>query len=128
MTNLTAILGSGLILLTAVVGCEPVDYYPNHETPQQSGDLRKQGPGGYGGNNSDYPVGTPGTAGTSQPATPPVENSIPSQLSGGPTFTTSGQGTFSQTGSYSGANTGGASAADQSISPGTTTTGTASGH
>ena len=114
----------------ALTGCEPVDYYPRHETPEHTSDLQKAGSGGYGGNNSNFPVGTPGTAGTSNTTRPALNNNVPIQAtpSGGPSFNTSGQGAFSETGSYSGANTGGSTSADQTSSPGTTTVGTSSGH
>ncbi len=100
--------------LSAIGGCDAVDYYPAHETPMRSADLRKEGVGTYGGNNSNYPVGTPGTAGTDGPTSGTA-----------PSFNASGQGTFSNTGSYSGANVGGA---NTPLDRTTTGPGTAGGH
>ncbi len=111
-----------LVGTTGAVGCAPVDYYPHHETSERASDVRKQGDGSYGGNNSSYPVGTPGTtADRAAPSEPPAAAS-------GPSLNTSGRGDFSPTGSYSGANTGGSTPSDQNASPGTTATGTAGGH
>ncbi len=106
-----------LVSLVTGVGCDYVDYYPHHEQPTQNSDLRKSGPGTYGGNNSTYPVGTPGT-GTPIPA------------ASAPSVNASGAGTVSDTGSYSGASTGGASSASPPAGSmdGTTHTGAAGGH
>lgn len=97
-------------------GCELVDYYPNHEAPQQANDLKKSGPGTYGGNNSNYPVGTPGTSDNAAP--PP-----------GPTLNNSSQGAFSPTGTYSGAATGGGAPTSPAGTPSenATQTGTSAG-
>ena len=127
MNNATQTIGLAALLLI-VGGCDAVDYYPKHESPQQSADLRKDGPGSYGGNNSNYPVGTPGTSDTAMPS---ATNTLPSAATpnNGPTFNINGQGTFSATGSYSGANTGGSSTANRPNAPadGTTRTGTSAG-
>ena len=112
---------AGLLL----VGCEPVDYYPNHEALERTGDIHKAGPGPYGGNNSNFPVGTPGTPGTTQPITPSASAALPvgTPASSGPTFNLNGRNTFSETASYTGANTGGAAGSDQTNTPGAGVTG-----
>jgi hypothetical protein len=121
------LVGWGLcIMAIAALDCEPVDYYPHHDEPEQAADLQKGGAGGYGGNNSNFPVGTPSAMGDDNGMVP--TQAAPPPPSSSPTFTTNGQGAFSQTRSYSGADTGGSTSGDQSIESGTTTTGTAAGH
>jgi hypothetical protein len=110
-------------MAVALGGCEPVDYYPHHDVPERSSDLQQGGPGGYGGNNSDDPMGTSGATGNDK-GTSPMQPESPA----GPALNTNGQGAFSQTRSYSGAATGGSMSGDPPIGSGTTTTGTAAGH
>jgi hypothetical protein len=73
----------GLVAVALVGGgCDNFDYYPGHEMQEKTSDLRKQGPDNYGGNNSNYPVGTPGTSGTTQPISA-VPTAVPAQPSNG---------------------------------------------
>ena len=64
MPNRTLILAAALL----IGGCDFVDYYPQHAPPEQTSDLQKQGAGSYGGANSNFPIGTPGTVGVKLPA------------------------------------------------------------
>ena len=113
-----------LVLGALTVGCEPVDYYPDHRPPQPASDLQKSGTGPYGGTNSDYPLGTPGTQGGA-----PAGGGVPTP-DAGPAFTTTGTGPLSTSGSYTGANTGGSAAGNRPTTPagGVTDGGTAGGH
>ena len=65
-------------LACVAMGCDATDYYPQHRPPQPQSDLTKQGPGTYGGNNSEYPVGTPGTTGAEKTAPTPGGSAAPS--------------------------------------------------
>ena len=113
-------LASALILV-GLVGCDAAEYYPHHEAAERSDDLRKEGSGSYGGNNSAFPVGTPGTATPAAPAT----GAVPAT----PTQAAPSSSAFQQGGSYSGAATG-ASGPDGGHSvplDGTTSLGTTAG-
>ena len=100
MTRTIASLG----ILILLAGCDAVDYYPTHETPEQRADLTKSGPDAYGGNNAAFPIGTPGT--NPQPGAQPT-TTAPSAQANSPALDTRGSGAFPEAGSYSGTSVGG---------------------
>ena len=115
-------------------GCDATDYYPQHEAPLRSSDLQKQGPGSFGGNNSVYPVGTPGTTGTDRTAPAPTTGGKTSQTtpindSNVGLNATDSSGVSTGTGTYTGRSVG-ASTGSNAGTPvdGTTNMGTSAGH